>query len=167
MRPCIAEHKHVTSKGKRRRKAARMLWALCDRKNIMKLTILRVTYYSLFLLVAGTSYAEPTMTETLEEKYYSTLDGWVKGGGQFSEVQNTVVETCGKLVMLTVSASDKVAISTTQREEFHFRVDACTKMTVNRVHPQPEFENKEIVRMICDESKVVLFEKLCSRSGLR
>jgi hypothetical protein len=69
--------------------------------------------------------------------------------------------------MLTVSASEKVALSTTQREEFHFRVDVCTKMTVNRVHPQPEFKKKEIVKMLCDESKVILFKKLCSGSGLR
>lgn len=133
----------------------------------MKLTIPVAAVYSMLLLASGISYAEPSAAEKLEENYFSTLDGWVKRGGQVSEVQNTVVETCGKLVMLTVSASEKVALATTQREEFHFRVDACTKMTVNRVHPQPEFEKKEIVKMICDESKVTVFRKLCSRSGLR
>jgi hypothetical protein len=40
-------------------------------------------------------------------------------------------------------------------------------MTVNRAHPQPEFEKKEIVRMICDESEVILFKKLCTRYGFR
>jgi len=84
-----------------------------------------------------------------------------------NEVQDTVVQTCGKLVMLTVSNSEKVALSTTQREEFHYRVDVCTKMTINRVHPQPEFEKKEIIRVICDEIKVNLFKKLCKRYGLR
>jgi hypothetical protein len=71
-----------------------------------------------------------------------------------------VVETCGKLVMLTTDTLEKIALATTQREEFHFRVDVCTKMTVNRVYPQPEFEKKEIIVMICDESKVMLFRKL-------
>jgi hypothetical protein len=69
--------------------------------------------------------------------------------------------------MLTVNASEKLSLTTTQREEFHFRVDVCTKMTANRVHPQPEFEKKELVSMICDASKVALFRKLCKHSGLR
>jgi hypothetical protein len=99
--------------------------------------------------------------------YFSTLDGWVKRGGPVSEIQDTVVQTCGKLVMLTVNASEKLALATTQRDEFHFRVDVCTKMTANRVYPQPEFEKKDIVSMICDESKVSLYRKLCKRSGLR
>ncbi|HEX3037256.1 MAG TPA: hypothetical protein VHT73_19400 [Thermodesulfobacteriota bacterium] len=133
----------------------------------MKLGISIAAAYLLFLMVAPSSYAETSSTEKLEEKYFSTLDGWVKRGGQISEVQNTVVETCGKLVMLTVSASEKIALSTTQREEFHFRVDVCTKMTVNRIHPQPEFEKKETIKMICDDSEVVMFKKLCRRSGLR
>ena len=115
--------------------------------------------------------AEPTLndtaTERVIEKYFSTFDGWVKGGGQVGEVQNTVVETCGQLVLATVSASEKVSLSTIQREEFHFRVDVCTKMTINRVHPQPEFEDLELVKSICDESKKVVFRKLCRRSGLR
>ncbi|MGH7792807.1 MAG: hypothetical protein ACREOB_10895, partial [Thermodesulfobacteriota bacterium] len=110
---------------------------------------------------------ENSAEQKLEAKYFATLDGWVNRHGPVKEVQETVVVTCGKLVMLTVSNSEKIALSTTQKDEFDFRVDACTKMTVNRVHPQPEFENKEIVRMICDDSKVDLFKKLCKHSGLR
>lgn len=115
--------------------------------------------------------AEPALIEKANEKvveeYFSTLDSWVKEGGQVSEVQNMVVETCGKLVIATVGGSEGLSLATTQREEFHFRVDVCTKMTVNRVHPQPEFEKEELVKSICDDSKVVVFKKLCRRSGLR
>jgi hypothetical protein len=40
-------------------------------------------------------------------------------------------------------------------------------MTVNRVHRQPMFDNKETVSMICDKSRNPLFVRLCKRSGLR
>jgi hypothetical protein len=126
--------------------------------------ILVFLFLGLFVTVA---HAEKSVTEQLEEKYFQTLDGWVKRGGPANEVQDTVVQTCGKLVMLTVSSSERVALSTIQREQFHYRVDVCTKITVNRVHPQPEFEKKEIIRIICDESTVSLFKKLCKRYGLR
>ena len=103
----------------------------------------------------------------LEEQYFGTLDSWVTRGGPMDELQGTLVETCGKLVMITVGTSEKAAFSTTQREEFHFRVDVCTKMTVNRVYPQPEFEKEDVVATICDKSEVTLFSKLCRRNGLR
>lgn len=129
---------------------------------------IRLLLIFLFLGVTVTvAHAEKSATEQLEEKYFQTLDGWVKRGGPVNELQDTVVKTCGKLVMLTASNSEKVSLSTTQRDEFHHRVDVCTKMTVNRVHPQPEFEKKEIIRMICDESKENLFKKLCKRYGFR
>lgn len=129
-----------------------------------------ITEVIAFLLVVGlatTSYAESSVIEKLEEKYFSTLDGWVKGGGQIHEVQNTVVQTCGKLVMLTVSDSEKLALSTERREDFDFRVDVCVQMTVNRIHPQPQFKKTEMVQMICDDNTVLVFKKLCRRSGLR
>jgi hypothetical protein len=110
---------------------------------------------------------EESATQKQEAMYFTTLDGWVNRGGPVSEIEDTVVQTCGKLVMLTVNASEKLALTTIQREEFHFRVDVCSKMTGNRMYAQPEFEKKEIVSMICDESKVSLFRKLCKRSGLR
>jgi hypothetical protein len=120
-----------------------------------------------FTVLATVAHADKSVTEQLEEKYFQTLDGWVKKGGPVNEVQDTVVKTCGKLVMLTASNSEKTSLSTTQRDQFHNRVDVCTKMTINRVYPQPEFEKKEIVRMICDESKESLFKKLCQRYGFR
>lgn len=129
--------------------------------------LLLVLCLLIFAVFPTLTYAEKSATEQLEEKYFQTLDGWVKKGGPINELQDTVVKTCGKLVMLTASTSEKVALSTTKKDDFHHRVDVCTKMTVNRVHPQPELKKKEIVRMICDESKEDLFEKLCKRYGFR
>jgi len=129
-----------------------------------------IIWLFVFSLVAVTLIATgcPSAHEAsdlLEAKYFETLDDWVFRGGPIDEVQNTVVATCGKLVMSTASLGEMAALTTTQREEFHFRVDVCTTMTVNRVHPQPEFEKEEIVRGICEESKVGLFRKLCTRIG--
>jgi hypothetical protein len=117
--------------------------------------------------MSSVAQGEESATQKLEALYFTTLDGWVNRGGPVNELQDTVVQTCGKLVMVTVNTSEKLSLSTTQRDEFHFRADVCTKMTVNRVYPQPEFEKKETVSMICDASKVSLFRKLCKHSGLR
>jgi len=111
--------------------------------------------------------ANPALARSLEDKYFEILDGWVQRGGPTDEVQETVVKTCGELVMYTASASEKLSFMTYEREEFHFRVDACTKMTAHRLYPQPEFQNREIVKMICHESEVPLFKKLCKRAQIR
>lgn len=126
-----------------------------------------VLFVVVLIMSATDIKAETPVKNKLEENYFSTLDDWVKRGGRVDEVQNVVVKTCGKLVMLEASVSEKMALTTTKRDEFDFRVDVCTKMTVNRVHPQPEFERKEIVKQICDDTKVTLFKKMCRRSGLR
>jgi hypothetical protein len=107
---------------------------------------------------------EGRAARALEDKYFQTLDSWVERRGPIEDIQSTVAATCGKLVMLDATPSERVRLSTTDREEFHFRVDVCTKMTVNRVHPQPEFENRELVSQIC---KNAAFRTLCGRSGLR
>ena len=39
-------------------------------------------------------------TQKLEATYFTTLDGWVNRSGPVNEIQDTVVQTCGKLVML-------------------------------------------------------------------
>jgi len=119
-----------------------------------------------FFFLASQSFSQDSNSKKLEKVYWSTLDEWVSDGGKVIDVQDTVVKTCGKLVMVTVDAKEKISLSTTDREEFHFRVDVCTKMTVNRVHPQPEFENPDIVNSICKESEVELFKKLCKHTGL-
>ena len=86
----------------------------------------------------------------LEEKYFGILDRWVARGGPTKEIQ-TVVQTCDKLVMLESSSPTEILrLSTIDRDEFRFRADVCTKMTANRVYPQPEFRDKTMVSMICD-----------------
>ena len=105
--------------------------------------------------------------ETLKERYLRALDRWVAEGGKEAEIQESVIRTCGKLVMVTASAGERLGFVTTQRKEWAYRVDVCAKMTANRVHPQPEFEKVKFVKMICDDSKVQLFRELCVRAGLR
>jgi hypothetical protein len=125
---------------------------------------------AIFLLAVFNSSmanAGKTLTDKLEDKYFLVLDGWVERGGKVNEYQSVVLETCGKLVMVTANASEVVAFTTTQREEFDFRVDVCAKTTVNRSHHQSEFDDPKIIQAICDDNKVILLEKLCKRSGLR
>ena len=125
---------------------------------------------SIFLLVGvngSMAYAGETLVDKLEDKYFSVLDGWVERGGKVNEYQSVVLETCGKLVIVTANAAEAVAFTTTQREEFDFRVDVCAKTTVNRSHHQSEFDDPKIIQTICDDSKVLLLRKLCNRSGLR
>jgi hypothetical protein len=110
--------------------------------------------------------AQETASQKLEAKYFGTLDEWVKGGGSKDEVQQKVIETCGKLVMLDATTSQKITFMTTDREEFHFRVDVCLKVTANRVYPQPQLQDPKVVKMIC-ESPIVLFRKLCKWAELR
>jgi hypothetical protein len=112
----------------------------------------------------------------LEQKYFADLDAWVARGPLFQPGEQgndaavkariqPMAETCGKLVMLTASANER-ALLMSNRTEFDFRVDVCTKMTINRLHAQPEFQNPELVRVICNSSNLV-FRRLCVRSGLR
>ena len=117
---------------------------------------------------AGSSAnAERTLIDKLEEKYFSVLDEWVDRGGKVNEFQGVVVQTCEKLVLATASPSEMVALSTNRIENFVFRVNVCTKTTVNRVYHQSEFDDLEIIKAICDDDEVILLKKLCSRSGLR
>lgn len=125
---------------------------------------------AIFLLAVFNSSmanAGKTLIDKLEDKYFSVLDGWVDRGGKVSEYQNIVLETCGKLVMATAKASEVIAFTATQREEFDFRVNVCAKTTVHRSHHQSEFDDPKLIQAICDDSKVIIFGKLCKRSGLR
>lgn len=125
---------------------------------------------SIFLLVGfngSMAYAGKTLADKLEDKYFLVLDGWVDRGGKVNEYQSVVLETCGKLVMVTANASEAVAFTTTQREEFDFRVNVCAKTTVHRSHHQAEFDDPKLIQGVCDDNKVILFGKLCKRGGLR
>ena len=125
---------------------------------------------SIILLIdlnSSITNAEKTLADKLQDKYFSALDGWVDRGGKINEFQVIVVQTCGKLVVATAHASEVVALTTTQKDEFDFRVNVCAKTTVHRAHHQSEFDDQKLINAICDENKVILFEMLCRRSGLR
>ncbi len=126
------------------------------------IAIFLVTVFNSSMANAG-----KTLTDKLEDKYFSVLDGWVERGGKAHEYQSVVLETCGKLVMVSANASEAVAFTTSQKEEFDFRVNVCAKTTVNRSRHQSEFEDPKLIQAICDDNKVILFGKLCKRSGLR
>lgn len=102
----------------------------------------------------------------LERKYLQTLDDWVARGAPMAELQDTVVSTCGKFVLLTTSTTERASLLTTARDEFDFRVDVCTKMMVHRVHPQKEFQDTVILNAVCRRSEVDAFKALCREARL-
>ena len=120
----------------------------------------------MLILIPTDTTAQQGATDKIEEQSLKTLDDWVARGGPTDQIQKTVVETCGKLVMQTASATEIVGFLGSQRQEFDFRVDVCAKMTINRVYKQPEFQKPELVKMTC-ESPIRLFPLLCKRSGLK
>jgi hypothetical protein len=109
----------------------------------------------------------------LRDKFYDLymerLDKWVNDGGAVTEIQEKVVENCGKLIISQAGAVERIQLETVYRDEFDFRVDVCTKITVNRLYKQPEFEKAELVNTICDTSDSYheLFGRLCRHDGLR
>lgn len=86
--------------------------------------------------------------------------------GPINNVQSDVVASCGKLVLTQATPIELARLLTIDRSDFDFRVDVCTKMTVNRVYKQSIFENVNLVAKTCD-GKDELFPRLCARSGLR
>ena len=60
----------------------------------------------LLMLVARIAYCSGDINEILEGKYLAKLDDWASRGGPVNEVQKQVVETCGKLVILTAVPSE-------------------------------------------------------------
>jgi len=116
-------------------------------------------------LVGCSSVEDSIAARKLEEQLLSVLDDWVSSGGKINDVQNAVVETCGKHVIVTVDGNEKGALSTADTDEFHFRVGVCTDITVNLVQPQPQINDPGTTRIICEESSVILFQKPCSRGG--
>ena len=102
----------------------------------------------------------------LENEYLARLDAWVAGGGDLATVQDDVVANCGQLVMLAASAAEREAFLGANQQEFELRLEICTGITVNRVHPQSAFEHAELVALICDGDNR-LYTRLCARGGLR
>jgi len=126
-------------------------------------------YSFIFLFILSSSaYCgdDSSIKQLVIKKYLAQFETWATNGGDLSVLEKEIVEPCGKLVMVTASVIEKATFLTTNREELDFRVDVCVKMAVNRVYPQPEFENPEIIGMICDDHSVPLFEGLCIFHGI-
>jgi hypothetical protein len=105
----------------------------------------------------------------LEAVYLERLDSWVEAGGDVNTVQNEVVANCGKLFYMHVDPARIPNLSPKEKEDYDMLIDVCTKITVTRVHPQPEFENPKIVKLICAGMAVdhPVISKLCQRARVK
>jgi len=120
----------------------------------------------IFVILIFTVNLNASAVEEVEKSYFKNLDSWVKNGGNKKTIQDIVIKNCGKLVMITTDSTEKVKLSTIQKDEFNYRLDVCAKMTVNRIYPQPEFKNPKIIKSICEDN-IVLFKKLCKQNGFK
>ncbi len=129
----------------------------------------RLTLIIFSLAIGGSilAYVGRAITDRLEAKYFSALDGWVQRGGKAQGYQSDVVDICGKLVIASATISEVLTLPTIQREEFDFRVNVCTKTTAHRVYRQPELNDQALVQEICDDATIPVLGRLCKRSGLR
>ena len=115
-------------------------------------------------LVSDALAQDSRSIRALENAYLSTLDAWVGAGGPVEQLQNEVVATCAKLVVLLATRGERSAFVSTDPEEFDLRLDVCTKITVNRVRPQAQLAEPGVVALICDRGNP-LYVRLCERSG--
>jgi hypothetical protein len=135
--------------------------------------IIRRTAVGALLLAAVVLAGGTLFVSVFRDRFFNVnmerLDKWVGGGGDASTLNSEVVTDCNNLVLSQAGALERLELLFIFRDELHFRIGVCTKMTVNRVYKQPEFENSKIVNMICDDPKPFheLFHRLCRRSGLR
>lgn len=118
-----------------------------------------------YFLGGTAEYKLSEMQEKLRDLYLSRLDQWVSSNAKPETIQTQVVENCGKLMMVLVSAEQQKAFMGPARDELDTRVDICTKITVHRVSPQPEFSNPKILKLVCHDMKSV-FHNLCERANL-
>lgn len=128
---------------------------------LVQIAVIAVAVIGVVTFVALSLFRSP-----LRDRYMSDLDAWVKAGGSPATIQRDIVETCGKLVMSQSGIFQNLGFMTYDRDDFDFSVDVCTKMTVNRVHKQPEFTKPEIVSAVCGPKVEPFFQELCQRSGI-
>lgn len=128
--------------------------------------LIKVAVIGAVVLFGVVSVALAVFRTSLFDHYLAGLDTWVQKGGNVATLQADVVETCGKLVMSQSGIFQNFKFLTYARDDLDFYVDVCAKMTVNRVHKQPEFEKPQIVASLCGPSSEAFFRKLCQRSGL-
>jgi len=102
------------------------------------------------------------------DHYTRQLEAWATAGGDATRVQ-TLVDSCGRLVVTQAGWLERLQLVTTNREELQFRVDVCSKIAANRVYIQPALEVAENVAMVCDDLRPrhELFPRLCRWGGLR
>ncbi len=129
------------------------------------LKLLQSVSMIVFLLVIGFLLITSIFPNFWFNVFSERLDSWVAAGGPVANVQSDVVSVCGRLVVTQGGFFALPLFETISRNDFNFRVDACTKLTVNRVYPQPEFANPQIVKIICQGSDQ-FFKRLCARTGL-
>ena len=105
--------------------------------------------------------------------YWSQLDEWAESKETDREKLiekglTLLPEACSNLVMAYwVGSGRSMAMNSEERSEWEFNVDLCMKATMHRHFPQPEFENKQIVKLLCHDNKDYDFNyQLCERAGL-
>ncbi|WP_143007055.1 hypothetical protein [Ancylobacter rudongensis] len=133
----------------------------------------RLTLFFLSTALALPAHAQtlpnvsPEQIEQLRALYLRRLDAWV-ATRDMSSIQAEVVGNCGKLMYLRDPSMGK-STSVEMKDTLDFRIDVCTKMTIHRVEPQPEFANPEIIKIICGDmpKNEPVFTRLCVASNLK
>ena len=102
----------------------------------------------------------------LEELYLDRLQAWIDTDGSPQSVQESVLQPCSKVVMIT--ADEKLAASFLRKEnmdEYDFRASFCMKATVHQKFPQPEFKNADLIKKTCAQP-IRFFRIVCEKYGL-
>ncbi len=115
---------------------------------------------------AGPAVAQDNPGVVMERHLLGQLDTWVAEGGDLSQVANTLAPTCSQLAVLIATEAERDGFLNTNREEYNLRVDVCTKITMHRVHPQPEFGDPRMMSLVCDRG-LPLYQRLCRQGGFR
>lgn len=95
-------------------------------------------------------------------QYLSQIDQWVAAGGPQDRYRLDVVTMCQKLMYLRATGAAG------EEKELDRRVEACTRLTLHRLSPQPEFARAQTRRAICRDLARVepVFVKLCRDAGI-
>jgi hypothetical protein len=122
----------------------------------------------IFVILALFSIVMAIIRDGLFDIGMEHLDSWVANGANLKTLQSQVVEPCGNIIITQAGWFERLELMTIYRSEFDIRVAVCTKMTVNRRYPQPEFKNAKLEYLICDDPNPYheVLRHLCQRSGL-
>lgn len=122
---------------------------------------------ALALALASPAAAQSPQLEKLRALYLSRLDTWVTTG-DMKVIQEEVVGNCGKLMYLRDPSLGSAASKELQ-ETMDMRIDVCTKITVHRVHPQPEFSKPAINKIVCGDmpKNEPVIGVLCEKAGVK